>query len=109
VVVLPTRQIGKVDIYRDRGRILPMSLNIKNEETVRLVRELADELDVSLTAAITDAVRARLDQARVERREPAFDVDAVLALAGELGDRLGHDYLSQDFDALLYDDMGLPK
>ena len=34
-----------------------MSLNIKNEETVRLVRELADELDISMTAAITEAVR----------------------------------------------------
>ena len=86
-----------------------MSLNIKNEETVRLVRELAEELNVSLTAAITDAVRARLDQARAERVEPAFDVDRALALAGEIGDRLGHDYLSQDFDALLYDEMGLPK
>ena len=86
-----------------------MSLNIKNEETVRLVRELASELDVSLTAAITDAVRVRLDQARAERKEPAFDVEEVLEMMGELGDRLGHDYLSQDFDALLYDEMGLPK
>jgi hypothetical protein len=86
-----------------------MSLNIKNEETVRLVRELASELDVSLTAAITDAVRARLDLARAERVEPAFDVAEVLEMLGELGDRLGHDYLSQDFDALLYDEMGLPK
>ena len=41
-----------------------MSLNIKNEETVRLVRELAGELHVSMTAAITDAVRARLEQLR---------------------------------------------
>ncbi|HEY5434075.1 MAG TPA: type II toxin-antitoxin system VapB family antitoxin [Candidatus Limnocylindrales bacterium] len=86
-----------------------MSLNIKNEETVRLVRELAAVLDVSLTAAITDAVRARLDQVRAERVEPAFDVEAVLEMWGAIGDRLGHDYLSQDFDALLYDDMGLPK
>ena len=86
-----------------------MSLNIKNEETVRLVRELAEELNVSLTAAITDAVRARLDQVRVERREPAFDVEVMLEMWGELGDRLGHDYLSQDFDELLYDEMGLPK
>ena len=30
-------------------------------------------------------------------------------MLGEIGDRLGHDYLTQDFDALLYDDMGLPK
>jgi len=29
-----------------------MSLNIKNEETVRLVRELADQLHVSMTAAM---------------------------------------------------------
>lgn len=86
-----------------------MSLNIKNEETVRLVRELASVLDVSMTAAITDAVRTRLDEVRAGREEPAFDVEAVLALAGEIGDRLGQDYLSQDFDALLYDELGLPK
>ena len=86
-----------------------MSLNIKNEETVRLVRELASELDVSLTAAITDAVRARLDQARAERVEPAFDVEAVLEMWGQLGDRMGKDYLGQDLDAVLYDEMGLPK
>ena len=86
-----------------------MSLNIKNEETVRLVRELADELNVSMTAAITDAVRARLEEVRSAEPEPAFDVDEFLALWGELGDRLGKEYLSQDFDALLYDDMGLPK
>lgn len=86
-----------------------MSLNIKNEETVRLVRELATVLDVSLTAAVTDAVRTRLEQVRPERPKPAFDVAEVLEMLGEIGDRLGHDYLSQDFDALLYDDMGLPK
>ena len=86
-----------------------MSLNIKNEQTVRLVRELADELGISLTAAITDAVRARLDQARADRVEPAFDVEAVLEMWGQLGDRMGKDYLGQDLDAVLYDEMGLPK
>jgi hypothetical protein len=85
-----------------------MSLNIKNEEAVRLVRELADELHVSMTAAITDAVRARLEQVRTAGPEPAFDVEEFLALWGELGDRLGKEYLSQDFDALLYDELGLP-
>jgi hypothetical protein len=84
-----------------------MSLNIKNEETVRLVRELADKLDVSMTAAITDAVTARLAQMRTP--EPAFDVDEALSAWGELGDRLGRDYLGQDFDALLYDERGLPR
>ena len=84
-----------------------MSLNIKNEETVRLVRELADVLHVSMTAAITDAVTARLAQVRAP--EPAFDVDEALAALGEFGDRLGREYLSQDFDALLYDERGLPR
>jgi antitoxin VapB len=86
-----------------------MSLNIKNEETVRLIRELASVLDVSLTAAVTDAVRTRLEQARAQHPQPAFDVDEVLETLGEIGDRLGQEYLSQDFDALLYDDMGLPR
>ncbi len=85
-----------------------MGLNIKNDETVRLVRELADELHVSLTAAIKDAVEARLTQLRSEPKH-AFDVDEILEAWGELGDRLGKDYLSQDFDALLYDEKGLPK
>jgi hypothetical protein len=86
-----------------------MSLNIKNEETVRLVRELADALDVSMTAAITDAVRARLAEVRATETGPAFDVEEFLEFARELGNRIGHDYLSQDFDELLYDEMGLPK
>ena len=28
---------------------------------------------------------------------------------GRAGDRLGREYLSQDFDALLYDERGLPR
>lgn len=86
-----------------------MALNIKNEETVRLVRELADALDVSMTAAITDAVQARLDQVRAASPEPAFDEEEILALAAEMRRLAGEEYLSQDFDALLYDEMGLPK
>ena len=74
-----------------------MSLNIKNEETVRLVRELADELHVSLT------------ELRDGTSKLAFDPDLMVAMWGELGDRLGKEYLSQDFDALLYDEKGLPK
>jgi len=85
-----------------------MSLNIKNEETERLIRELAAELHVSLTAAITDAVQARLAQLLGEPK-PAFDVDEVLAMWREMGDLMGKEYLSQDFDELLYDEKGLPR
>lgn len=86
-----------------------MSLNIKNEETVRLVRELADALDVSMTAAITDAVRARLDAVCMTRTEQGIDWEKVLAIAAEMREMMGEEYLSQDFDELLYDEMGLPK
>lgn len=86
-----------------------MGLNIKNEETVRLVKELADELHLSMTAAITEAVRARLEAVRAERAEDGVDWDKVVALAAEMREMLGEEYLSQDFDALLYDEMGLPK
>jgi len=86
-----------------------MSLNIKNEETVRLVRELAGELHLSMTAAITDAVRFRLEQIQAGSPEGDFDEEEVLALAREMRERMGEEYLSQDFDAILYDEMGLPK
>jgi hypothetical protein len=86
-----------------------MSLNIKNEETVRLVRELADELHLSMTAAITEAVRFRLEQLRAGSQDDDFDIEEVLALGKEMRERMGEEYASQDFDALLYDEMGLPK
>ena len=85
-----------------------MSLNIKNEETVRLVRELADELGVSMTAAIADAVKARLESVRSEPAAGDFDVDAVLALAREMRERIGDADLFQELEDL-YDEMGLPK
>lgn len=86
-----------------------MGLNIKNEETVRLVRELAAALHVSLTAAITDAVEARLAELRGHGAGVDEEAQRLLEMWGELGDRLGKEYLSQDFDAILYDERGLPK
>lgn len=86
-----------------------MGLSIKNAEAERLIRELAGELDVSLTAAVTDAVQARLDAVRAERKTSDIDWDRVMEIARELREGLGEEYLSQDFDALLYDEMGLPK
>jgi len=86
-----------------------MSLNIKNEVTYRLVKELADETGVSMTAAVTDAVRRRLDEVRAERGDGGFDIEEAMALTAELRDRLGADYLAGDFDAQLYDDRGLPR
>ena len=86
-----------------------MGLNIKNAETEQLIRELAGELNVSLTAAVTDAVQARLAAVRAERKTPDINWERVEELLAEIREGLGEEYLSQDFDELLYDEMGLPK
>lgn len=87
-----------------------MSLNIKNAETYRLVKELAGETGESMTAAVTEAVRERLDRVRAER---GVDHDArvqrILDMAAAIRARAPAGYFDQDFDALLYDDKGLPK
>ena len=87
-----------------------MSLNIKNVETCRLVKELADETGESMTAAVTEAVRERLDRVRAER---GIDHDArvqrILDIAAAMRERAPAGYFDQDFDELLYDEKGLPK
>jgi antitoxin VapB len=50
-----------------------MSLNIKNEETHRLAQELARLTGESMTAAVTEAVRERLDRVRRERAAASPD------------------------------------
>jgi antitoxin VapB len=83
-----------------------MGLSIKNEQTERLARALADETGESLTTAITRALEERL--ARIERRRGAADrlrharvilrrVDALPVLDERPAD-----------DILGYDERGLP-
>lgn len=81
-----------------------MALNIKNNETVRLAKRLAEVTGESLTTAVTEALRERL--ARVDAD---FRVSDVLELARQIRERLPPGYLDQDFDELLYDENGLPK
>ncbi len=81
-----------------------MSLNIKNPDTYRLIRELADLTGESMTAAVTEAVRERLERVRAQ-----FEPADILELAREIRERLPSGYLDIDHGALLYDDDGLPK
>lgn len=83
-----------------------MPLNIKNAETDRLARELADATGESLTAAIAVAVRERLE--RVRSRPRGRDLDAELdvialrcAALPVLDDRPEEEILG-------YDEHGLP-
>lgn len=83
-----------------------MALNIKNEETHRLVVALAQETGESLTEAVTVAVRERLEslQRKHRRREVAQAVREIQAFVERIPDR---DTRSAE-DIIGYDDRGLP-
>lgn len=84
-----------------------MSLNIKNEETHRLVRELAALTGESMTAAITEAVRERLD--RVRGVQKGSLADHLVAIGEDCARRMKEPYKSVDHGDLLYDELGLPR
>jgi antitoxin VapB len=59
-----------------------MSLNIKNERTHELVRELAELTGMSQTSAVEDAVRRRLAELagrEVHRQRGLYDDDGLFA------------------------------
>ena len=84
-----------------------MSLNIKNEETYRLVRELAELTGESMTEAVTVAVRERLDRAR--RTNGTSLIDKLREIADDAAPRFKEPYRSIPHGDLLYDEHGLPK
>lgn len=89
-----------------------MSLNIKSQRTVALVRELAARIGSSQTAAVEDAVARRL--AELDREQDAAAETRRAAAEGVLRElhRLLTDEDKQavrDNEADLYDDNGLPR
>jgi antitoxin VapB len=84
-----------------------MSLNIKNEEAHRLAQELARLTGESMTAAVTEAVRERLE--RVRRKRAAGLADRLLAIGKDCAAHLKEPFRSVDHGELLYDERGLPR
>ncbi len=84
-----------------------MGLNIKSEETHRLAQQLAALTGESMTAAVTQAVRERLD--RVRRERGADLAEQLSALRREAAPRFKEPWRSADHGALLYDERGLPR
>lgn len=84
-----------------------MALNIKNDEAHRLARELAETRGVSLTDAVTDALRESVEASRAPADEGHLQREIGLIqdfLAG-LPDRDG-----RSAEAILgYDASGLPN
>lgn len=84
-----------------------MALNIKNERTYRLARELAESTGESLTSAVTIAISERL--ARLGSRNAAGRADRLLVIARKTAPLLQDLPPSTDIGDLLYDEQGLPR
>jgi antitoxin VapB len=93
-----------------------MSLNIKDEETHELVRELAALKGTTLTTAVKIAVKIEIERekavqgkSQVQNRKKRSEV--LQAFAREFAQRVKEpiDIHSWDIDKLLYDENGLPK
>jgi antitoxin VapB len=85
-----------------------MGLNIKNAETYRLIRELADVTGESMTAAVTVAVRERLERLARAADEPNM-AERIHEIAADIRSRLPDDFFDLEHGDLLYDEDGLPK
>jgi len=84
-----------------------MSMGIKNKEANQLARQLSKLTGESLTLAVTEAVRERLDRVRSER---GVDLAERLLLIGrDCAAHLKEPFRSIDHDDMLYDDRGLPE
>ena len=82
-----------------------MSLNIKNEGTHRVVRQLARLTGESMTAAVEKAVEERLERVRGKSKEGM--AEKLMEIARASGPLWTKPYVS--LEELLYDEKGLPK
>jgi antitoxin VapB len=82
-----------------------MPLIIKNDEAHRMAIELAKLTGESITRAVSEAIRQRLERERRHRDREAL-ADALL----EIGRRCAapHRRDTRSHDGFLYDDRGLP-
>jgi antitoxin VapB len=71
------------------------------------VRELAKLTGENQTAAITEAVRERLE--RVRRQRQGGLAERLVAIGKDCAAHLKQPYRSVDHADLLYDEKGLPK
>jgi hypothetical protein len=90
-----------------------MNLNIKNNETYELVKELAVLKGLSLTSAVSFAVRNEIEREKAVReqaaKKPVNRYEILMAFAKEYSQLVKDPVHSWEIDDLLYDEDGLPK
>jgi antitoxin VapB len=84
-----------------------MGMNIKNDEAQKLAHKLADLTGESLTSAVTEAVRERLERIQDARGEGL--ADRLLRIGKDCAAHLKEPFLSGDHGDILYDERGLPR
>jgi antitoxin VapB len=84
-----------------------MSMNIKNKEAYHLTRQLSELTGESLTTAVTEAVRERLD--RVRRERGVNLAERLLLIGRDCAAHLRRPLHTVNHADMLYDDRGLPK
>ena len=82
-------------------------MNIKNDEAQKLARELSGLTGESLTAAVTEAVRERLE--RIQSEQGAGLAERLLRIGKDCAKHLKEPFLSADHGEILYDERGLPR
>lgn len=83
-------------------------MNIKNEEAHRLAQKLSLLTGESITTAVTEAIRERLD--RIRRHKKGSLADRLLAIGEDCAGRLKEPFRSGEHGDLLYgEEDGLPK
>ena len=85
-----------------------MGLNIWNEETCRLARELARLTGETMTGAIAVALGERLERERRRRDADALGRD-LRAIGRRCAGLLGPGPSAGEHGDLLYDERGLPR
>jgi antitoxin VapB len=84
-----------------------MGMNIKNKEAHRLTEELSKLTGESLTMAVTESVRERLN--RLRRESGGNLAQRLMAIGKDCAAHLKKPFRTIDHGKMLYDEKGLPK
>ena len=85
-----------------------MALNIKNQETCDLARELADLTDDTMTGAVTIALQDKLEAVKHKRKSQGLAKE-LLAIGERCAKQLGPGPSSAELVDELYGEFGEPK
>jgi antitoxin VapB len=84
-----------------------MAMNIKNDEAQKLAHELSELTGETLTGAVTEALRERLE--RIQSAQEEGLAERLVRIGKECAAHLKEPYRSADHADLLYDERGLPR